>query len=463
MLEREHRRRTLVEPCTWSRPTRAVAEELRQVQQHLPAYLEFVSVTQPASDSATPARDLRSLSPLARELFIWASDQPEEAQRFLFEAASRALGMTPAAEQQLVLEAARQCERDTSRTVSEEVYRHWWLGLSASDAAAPPPWPTAEQAKAVFGGRWSEIRKAVQRENEPPRANIRATALMGLGCYLSGPEILAGLRRWWRTLPTDGTRTVTFDAYREWAMREQAKVSPTDQRLAISFGSLNNRYGGWYESLQAAGLTEELTAAELRQMSRGRGDRSDEALIALVRDADDDAQARGKRLDRKHLGEFLTRLREAQICEGELATVPEAKTLLRRFGGFTRALEGARLITEAESAQRQIIRGRNAPIEELARRVRTAAGEVAKEEYQQPADLGSKQYERWRAREIDRGHWAPCTMSLVRRFEVRTFAEVVQRCLAMTDEHRPPARVRAAQSRRVSDPAPAAGKQRRQR
>jgi hypothetical protein len=404
-----------------------------------------------ATSADGPSRDSRGLSPLARELFVWAREQTPEAQRYLFDAASEVLGTRRTVEQSLTLEAARQCERELGRTVSEEVYRLWWL-TSDADSETPIPWPTAWQAKVAFGGRWGPIHEALYASKGTPRASIKATVLFGLGRCLSNEELIAGLQRWWTTLPTDDTRVIKFDAYRAWAIAQQSGVMPTDPRLAISFGPFVQRYGSWYEALAAAGLADHLTAAELRQQSIGRGDRSDEALLGVVRDADADARARGVRLTRVELDAYVTGLREAQISRGELATWPDPQTILRRFGGLTRSLERAGLISPEEAAKRGLRRKRYVSLSELAQRVTDAALAIADEQDQAPENLRSGQYRNWRPREVGKGRWAPSSTCLTKRFEVRTFREVVKRCLAMAGPQDARLHDRAAKASRAQRP-----------
>jgi hypothetical protein len=176
-------------------------------------------------------RDVRGVSPLAHELFVWARDQSPEDQQYLFDAVSEAVGATLTPLQVLVMDAAGECQRQLGRSVSEDVYRHWWLGLAAADPETPPPWPTVDQAKSAFAGRWSSIRRELHATRETPRVNLKATVLMGLGTYLSEEELLSGLRLWWATLPTDGTRDIRFAMYRRWAVAQKSGLTETERRL----------------------------------------------------------------------------------------------------------------------------------------------------------------------------------------------------------------------------------------
>lgn len=252
----------------------------------------------------------------------------------------------------LSLNAMAVCREDTGR-ISKGLYETW-----RSQQINPCEWPSSQFISDTFGHSWKRAMAALGADAV---VDVLVSDLTTDTHVFTKAEIVANLREY----SEDPQRSLTFDAYREWAHERMLDSGRRQLRYIRSMRRIKVLFGTWSLTLVAAGLEERAKTGQW-QVSRPRGtsrDYSPDRCRAWVRMA---APFCGDSKMTKDGYDKWARAHERDEARaGRHPVVPLSKTVCGAFGGWASALNAAGLIDDRELAQRADRRTAFVPDEDL--------------------------------------------------------------------------------------------------
>ncbi len=353
-------------------------------------------------------------------MFGWAAEQSIAVQRLLFRESARVLGVALSAQQTDALVAVEACARALGRVPSRDAYRAW---LREPDNFG---WPSSWQIESLFDGSWANVAAALAGD-VAPKFDLRAASLISQGGAFGDDELLAGIRSWWAEQAGGDPH---FAKYREWAIARMREHGVDTCRYGVSVNLFRERFGGWYETLHRAGVTVTLTRAQIRALVEPRSSHERDALLQALRDAHAWAKAHGRDLTRASYDAWRGELADDAGRDAALPLPPAGGAFASHFGSLPRAMALAGTISEEEALRRVLKRGVKLELLELRAWVWAAAEDVGARVGQPLQTLTAAQYTTWRDAEQQRLlGCVPAALTLIERFEVRTFAEALAAAL----------------------------------
>lgn len=376
--------------------------------------------------AVSPLADRRTSSPLARTLFQWAVEQDAAVQLLLFRESARVLGVALSEDQAHAILCVRACGEDIRLAPTRDRYRLWFRAAKPDVAIELL---SAWQIEQLFGGRWSRVLSALAGEVVSPALDLRASIMGAQGPAFTADDLAASLRLWRKAEPDVAPQ---FDRYRAWATGEMETHGVDVCHYAISINTFISRFGSWFGALRQAGVAQDLSPTEIRALSAARKGLDEQTLLDALRDAARWADGHGRRLTRARYDEWReTVVRDAvTACSGALP--PEGGAFARHFGSLPRAMALAGVITEEEALARILRRGVTMNIDEVRAWIWLAAREVADALGTDFGAISDADYARWRdATQRRLLRCVPAPLTIVRRFERKTFGEATLAALSV--------------------------------
>jgi hypothetical protein len=137
-----------------------------------------------------------------------------------------------------------------------------------------------------------------------------------------------------------------FAKYRDWAITRMKAHGVDTCRYGVSVNLFRERFGGWYETLDRAGVTTSLTRAQIRALVEPRSAHDRDALLQAFRDADAWARARGRELTRAAYDAWCRELADDADRDPALPLPPAGGAFGSHFGSLPGAMALAGVISE---------------------------------------------------------------------------------------------------------------------
>jgi hypothetical protein len=318
-------------------------------------------------------------------------------QQLIFRATAKALGWEPSPEQESILSAVREADKDLRKPASRAAYTRWrraQLARGRADAELP----TADQAARAFDNSWRLLR-SIERGEPMPAPDVYAGLLLArIGG--SGPAelTLAAIRAWWAESPKT---SVSYGAFRDW-IREQLKLAlAAGLRRQVRFSpeAIRELFGSWKGAVEEAGLLPQLSQRQIVKLANTAVRYSDEELLARFAQVVSSAVERGIAIEEMTTTAYVAERRRLQAAAADdrvCLNLPTAAVIYERLGSFDAAMVKAGFWARADIERRAQFRGQKFSSAELRALVRRAASEVAKERDQPPSALSWRQFLSWR-------------------------------------------------------------------